>query len=67
MLDGWKAISDELRRISGGIERTRFTLWRWSLVRLDPLPVRRVSKVKGRVVADSNELLDWWQRHRSTY
>lgn len=67
LVDGWKDIGDELRRISGGIERTRFTLWRWSRMRLDPLPVTRVARSKGRVIAHSEDLQAWWERHRHTY
>jgi hypothetical protein len=67
LLDGWKAIGDELIRISGGIQRTRFTLWRWSRRQYDPLPVRRVPRSRSRVIAHSEELHAWFERHRLTY
>jgi hypothetical protein len=63
---GWKEVIAEMERISG-VERSRFTLWRYAQRRIDPLPIVQVSKAKGRVRAEREELQEWWQRHRFTY
>jgi hypothetical protein len=64
ILDGWKEIQTFMRQLSG-IERSRYTLWRYSQRQYDPLPIFRT--LGGRPRADDEQLAAWWARHRFTY
>ena len=64
ILDGWKEIIAHMECVSG-VERSRFVLWRYSLRRIDPLPIWKA--LNGRPRAEPEQLAEWWFRHRFTY